>query len=552
MKKTITVCLIIALLLSLTAVFNLNPVATTDAPHAFDRWEGSGNVSVTLRNGCVGFKGLYHGSVYFDDGEPIPEKFYTVSGDDKKTVITLKEEYLQLLVLNNVLHTRFYASFNMENKDDFIPAVTASPDEDRGIVNKVNRNFGHKYEYDEFKVRYNGKEIEKSNYSVEKKYDECTAVFTEEYLKTLPQTPVFTFEVTRFSVRVDIDLWLAWLNAQWINNGSSGFYSTRDVHWDFNVWTGNGDALVILGGDEKSEGNVKSSEFIKLISQSIPVGYEVYSDAYKIVTLSKNNYTLTEADGLTMITLKEAYLKTLEDGLHVFNAYFEKDVIPLRLYVVTEKATLNKDEKFYSFTLMKKLYGGMDLITWYPTGSDYSDNSNNRNAVFFDNSPVQLYATLFEKLTYNGEEVDASKYHVGENSSNHLIRPSWGGEGVFLTEEGLKTLPKEGGRFEAYYKNIEGPITFEFIDKRSEYVPPEPPEESKESEANTTTTGEEISEFNESSQFDEASEQNNSETQSKTENKADESLQKTRIIIISATVLTVAVVMVLVLLRNKK
>jgi len=184
-----------------------------------------------------------------------------------------------------------------------------------------------------------------------------------------------------------------------------------DAWWAFETWTGNGTSSVTLGNFINFEELLHSDDW--------RYGEKVESF----------NYTVEEVNGNTTITLKEEYLKTMDDEAFLFSAVFETHIVPLILHVTTQKITID-NELF-------------DFGTWTGDGNI---------EVYLVPTTPNLYAPLFEKLIYNGEEV---------NSSSYMIHGGMSGMGlasVMLLEEYLKTLPDGEHYFEVYFANVSGSI----------------------------------------------------------------------------------------------
>lgn len=186
----------------------------------------------------------------------------------------------------------------------------------------------------------------------------------------------------------------------------------------FDVWTGSGTVSVTLG-DNYMTGDiqeyVKAEDFSELISRQPDI------------VITENDYSVSAVDGVTVITLNEAYLKTLKDDAYYFFAEFKNAQIPVVLYVVTEKVTL--DTVF-------------DFRNW-----DWNDDSDPRVYLSTYDSSVLFTPELFESVSYKGEKLDDSAYYL-------LL----GGSGVTIVmkKEFLRTLPSGTHYFEAEFMNVKG------------------------------------------------------------------------------------------------
>lgn len=186
----------------------------------------------------------------------------------------------------------------------------------------------------------------------------------------------------------------------------------------FDVWTGSGTASVTLG-DNYMTGDiqeyVKAEDFSELISRNPDI------------VITANDYTVSAVDGVTVITLNEAYLKALKDDAYYFFAEFRDAQIPVVLYVVTEKVTVNTVLEFRDWSWNEE---GDPMTVFSPYGSD----------VFF--SPV-----LFESVSYKGEKLDSSFYSVSSFA---------GAVSLSISKDFLRTLPSGTHYFEAEFMNAAG------------------------------------------------------------------------------------------------
>ncbi len=103
--------------------------------------------------------------------------------------------------------------------------------------------------------------------------------------------------------------------------------TVTDAYIPFGVWRGAGDAAATLTFSPDIDPLLKADEFVSLEAGG--------------AELDKAFYTVTsDADGRAVVTLKEDYLKTLQNGkAYYFRAEFKRAEIGLRLFVVTEKVT---------------------------------------------------------------------------------------------------------------------------------------------------------------------------------------------------------------------
>lgn len=168
LKKALGILLAVITAISLFAV-SVN--AATPLIYQFGSYTGNETVSVDLQGDYTKFVRLE------DENSEINSQNYTVSGDEQKTTLTLKEEYLNGLkngehnfkgYFENVLNTYEFSAF--EDSAVLIPAT-----QDGEFVN----------------LTANETEVEKSNYDVEKTSDGFVITFKEEFLQTLPENTGF-------------------------------------------------------------------------------------------------------------------------------------------------------------------------------------------------------------------------------------------------------------------------------------------------------------------------------------------------------------------------
>ncbi len=193
-------------------------------------------------------------------------------------------------------------------------------------------------------------------------------------------------------------------------NAAAEKVSIKDKHLLFDVWQGIGEVSVCIEEDVISGVTVKPSQF-----ESLKINGKKLNDA---------DFYITDCDSSTVITLKESYLKTLEDGCYYSEADFETAVIPVNLYVVTE--VFKVADLCYSFT------------PWFDTG--------NATAVLDSNySLVPIWLDLFESLSFNGKEVSSENYSVSSLTNIPV---------VMLYEDYLKSFEPGEYYFSADFVNI--------------------------------------------------------------------------------------------------
>ena len=185
-----------------------------------------------------------------------------------------------------------------------------------------------------------------------------------------------------------------------------------DAYLTFDVWQGKGSASVTIGDDflTKDKDIVKFSEFQKL--------------KYSEKEIDSSNYTITESGDNIVITFKEEYLSTLDDGTYLYEVIFSKAIIPIRLHVVTHKISLT--DAYFSFPI------------WTGKGTVQVDLIPE----FFS---CTFYSELFNELQYKGNKVDKSNYSISQFQNTTRI---------MLKEEYLKTLADGEHYFTADFINV--------------------------------------------------------------------------------------------------
>ena len=121
-----------------------------------------------------------------------------------------------------------------------------------------------------------------------------------------------------------------------------------------------------------------------------------------------------------LLSLKESYLKKLQDGYYDYKVEFKKVIIPVRLYVVTSKTEIK--DLYYSFNKWKGT-GEAKLIL---TGKKYQ-------------------VDLFENLIYKGDIVNKNNYTILNNGNQFIIK---------LKEKFVKKLQLGTNYFTLDFSNI--------------------------------------------------------------------------------------------------
>ncbi len=193
-------------------------------------------------------------------------------------------------------------------------------------------------------------------------------------------------------------------------NVSAAQKITVKGHLFFDVWQGQGEASLEIAEACIPGITVSVSEFEKLTLNKN--------------TIDSNYYYITTQHGATIITLKEDYLNTLEDGCYYMQAEFSNAIVPVTLYVVTQP--LKVTDICFNFD------------PWL--------GSNNAAVILNPNLyPVPIWADLFESLSYKGKEIDKENYSVS-NMTNAPI--------IMLNEEYVKTFAPGEYYFSADFVNL--------------------------------------------------------------------------------------------------
>lgn len=168
LKKALGTFMTSIILLSL---FSVSVSAKTPLLYDFGCFTGNETMSVALHGDYSKFVRIE------DENGEISPKNYTVSGDEQKTTITLKEEYLKDLqngeynlkgYFENILLT--YEFEATENAGTLVPA-------------SKNGEF--------VKLTVGETDVDKSNYNVEKTSDGFVIIVKKDFLQTLPENTKF-------------------------------------------------------------------------------------------------------------------------------------------------------------------------------------------------------------------------------------------------------------------------------------------------------------------------------------------------------------------------
>ncbi len=195
-----------------------------------------------------------------------------------------------------------------------------------------------------------------------------------------------------------------------INASSSQKVTITDGHLIFDVWQGEGESSVII--EEYCFSGIvgKYSDFEALLINEEKVNY--------------NNFYISDRNGATLITLKESFLASLDDGCYYLKAEFKSVIIPLNLYIVRQAFKVS--DLYYNFT------------PWFNTGTATVILNPNY-------SPVPILPDLFESLSFDGKEVNKENYSL--SVYNNVLT-------LTLSEEYLKTFEPGEYYFFADFINL--------------------------------------------------------------------------------------------------
>lgn len=157
---------------------------------------------------------------------------------------------------------------------------------------------------------------------------------------------------------------------------SSAKTMIMDGYLAFDVYTGNDSSVSVTIGDDILTKDVTLGKFQKLV--------------YMSETVTEDKYSATTENGITAVTLNNDYIKVLKDGEYAIDAEFEYAIIPLRLFIVTEKKSL-PDGTAFKFKHVA------------PDG--------NFNAVITSKN-ISFYSTLFKSLKCGEKEVEKDSYSI--------------------------------------------------------------------------------------------------------------------------------------------
>ena len=163
-----------------------------------------------------------------------------------------------------------------------------------------------------------------------------------------------------------------------------------DTFLTFDVWTGEDSVQVVVDP--------------KFIPESLRDSVSLAPDAFRMLgdqddnILDMESYNVFERDGVTVIELKEKYIKQLADGSHLFYAVFEFVTVPLRLFVVTQPVTISGNAFVF----------------------ERSDDGAYHTTLQLG-ATATLYPQLFEGLYLDGKALSADDYSVSGMGATTLL-----------------------------------------------------------------------------------------------------------------------------------
>ena len=199
-----------------------------------------------------------------------------------------------------------------------------------------------------------------------------------------------------------------------VNAAAPEKITVTDSWLAFDVWEGSGDVSVSI-----ADNWIDTDEIPNATAYS---KFESLSMDEK--NIDENCFTVADSQNGTVITLKENYLKTFEDGCYHFNADFKNAIVPLNLYIVTKPIAVS--DMCFSFDIWK----GSGAATAALSPKEYG---------------ITLWADLFESLSYKGQVIDGENYSISNFTSTPVI---------MLKEEYVKTFAPGEYYFTADFKNI--------------------------------------------------------------------------------------------------
>lgn len=195
-----------------------------------------------------------------------------------------------------------------------------------------------------------------------------------------------------------------------------------DYHIPFDVWQGEGDVSVFVKYADESQ---YFESHIDKINNALAFGsFEKLT--YHDTEISSEFYTVENKDGFALITLREEYIKNLEDGKYYFNAEFKNIDMPLLLCVITEKAVV--DDVVFDIGN----HSGVEFISFTLTGVEHPIGSE-----------------LIEYISHNGERIPDNCWISSFMGNNGIIQ---------FTEKFTEALPEGQHDFAIEFMSVSGII----------------------------------------------------------------------------------------------
>ena len=193
-----------------------------------------------------------------------------------------------------------------------------------------------------------------------------------------------------------------------------------DYHIPFDVWQGEGDVSVFVKYADESQ--YFESHIDKINNALAFDSFEKLT--YHDTEISSEFYTVENKDGFALITLREEYIKNLEDGKYYFDAEFKNIDMPLLLCVITEKAVV--DDVVFDIGN----HSGVQFISFTLTGVEHPIGSE-----------------LIEYISHNGERIP----------DNCWISSFMGNDGIIqFSEEFTEALPEGQHEFHVEFISVSG------------------------------------------------------------------------------------------------
>ena len=195
-----------------------------------------------------------------------------------------------------------------------------------------------------------------------------------------------------------------------------------DYHIPFDVWQGEGDVSVFVKYADESQ--YFESHIDKINNELAFDSFEKLT--YHDTEIGSEFYTVENKDGFVLITLREEYIKNLEDGKYYFDAEFKNIDMPLLLCVITEKAVV--DDVVFDIGN----HSGVQFISFTLTGVEHPIGSE-----------------LIEYISHNGERIPDNCWISSFMGNNGIIQ---------FTEKFTEALPEGQHDFAIEFMSVSGII----------------------------------------------------------------------------------------------